>query len=316
MNGTAALKFAFLGVLIAFAFWNGGSAPARAPAYGPASAQSIERASAAIAFEAVNRTDQPHQSAPAGSPPPEIGAAVALAQDAETGEVFFEKGTRMRRPIASLTKLMTALIARERLRADDVITLRESAVRQEGIAGGFAVGERFAVSDLVAATLIVSSNDAAYALADANNANENANDANAVGQFISAMNEKARAIGMFETHFEDSTGLSPFDQSTAEDLSRFARHLFTYDRELFARTAAPKVFIRERTTGARRALVNITSFAGAPAFLGGKTGFTDEAAGNLLSLWQDNGRTYLIIVLGTEDRFGDTEKLYTWITNR
>ena len=325
-NSATPLKFLFVAVLFLGALWGGGVGALRTPASSlsrvAASVPDVISSTLAVTSGPVSDVVSEGMTTESAvlELPPEVGAAVVAIEELTNGERVVSKDTFMRRPIASLTKLMTAVVAQEYFSPDKEITFTDAAIAQEGAAGGFAKDERFSAHDLIAAALAVSSNDAAYALAGTRS--ESAADPNPhtisesanVEGFVNAMNEKAHMLGMSETHFEDATGLSPLNQSTAEDLSRLARYLWAYQPSLLKRTAAPSIAIREHTSGGRRILKNINFFAGRDEFLGGKTGFIDESSGNLVSVWQHENKVYLIIVLGTEDRFGDTERLWWWIT--
>ena len=83
--------------------------------------------------------------------------------------------------------------------------------------------------------------------------------------------------------------------------------------ELLAITRESEVEITEKTSTLKRKLVAINQFAGSEEFLGGKTGFTDEASGNLVSLFRLHDRPFLIIVFGTDDRFGETARIRDWL---
>lgn len=198
-------------------------------------------------------------------------------------------------PIASLTKLMTAAIAAEKLPASQKIIFNDKIIATEGNAGGFRTGEVFLVFDLIKALMSVSSNDAAMALAEFYGYQE----------FINAMQLKAADLGMRNTTLFDPTGLSFLNQSTIADLEKLVNYVFSRYPEIFQISRQPKVII-----GGNRQLLNINELAGEKNFIGGKTGFTDDANGNLISLFKDSsGETILIIVLGTDDRFGETRKL-------
>lgn len=208
-------------------------------------------------------------------------------------------------PLASLTKLMTAVVALEELDRNKIVKISPAAVAAEGPAGNLEVDEEYTVFDLLRAMLVVSSNDAAQAIAEFYG----------LPDFISAMNKKALALGMRETNFADATGLSFLNQSNAEDLSKLAKYIYNQHPEILEITKGKSVKIMDFSKNKVTELLNINNFAfnGHPDFLGGKTGFTDQAGGNLLSIFDYNGKKVLVIVLGTEDRFGETEKLYNWV---
>ena len=204
-------------------------------------------------------------------------------------------------PIASVTKLMTTLVARKLMAETETITMDEEAIAAHGEAGDFKTGEKFRASDLVQAMLLVSSNDAAKALAD--HYGEEA--------FVAEMNRLAVDIGMTNTIFVDATGLSARNLSTSNDLSRLVRFIWSEDPGIFAITRLPYANIIDIDGGRSRKLNNINFFAGRSNFLGGKTGQIPDSNGNLVSIFNlpDKSSPVIIIVLGAEDRFKETEKI-------
>jgi len=217
----------------------------------------------------------------------------------EGGKVAFGWETEKRWPIASLTKLMTALVAFENISPKEVITITEEAIEIEGVSGNFAAGEKFKLNDLVKAMMLVSSNDAAGAISF-HFGEDN---------FLASMNKKALELGMTNTNFVDPTGLSFKNQSTVNDLIRLTDYIRETQPEILAVTRKPKDVITEVRTGKKRTIVNINTFAGRSDFLGGKTGSTPEAGGNLISVFKVAGEPKTIIVLGADDKFAETEKI-------
>ncbi|MEK7192270.1 MAG: serine hydrolase [Patescibacteria group bacterium] len=234
-------------------------------------------------------------------PAPEIKASAAIAKELFSPTVFFELNTDQEWPIASLTKLMTAVVALEKIGGGQPITISETAVATEGVSGNFNIGETYAVNDLVSALMGVSSNDAAAALAEFYFDSKQKDLAN-------EMERKAKRLGMGNTRLTDSTGLSPLNQSTIGDLEKLVKYIFKQHPEIFAASRQKEVRIGNRL------VMNINKFADRPDFLGGKTGYTDEANGNLISIFNYNEKPILIIVLGSDDRFRETEKLYDYFT--
>ncbi len=235
---------------------------------------------------------------------PPVESEAALVADLQTGEIYFDHGANRRWPIASITKLMTAVVALETVNQDDVVALGEDdfPVGDSSIAKSVIAGESYAVKDLITTMLVVSSNAAAEAVA------------NHVGraEFLRRMNATAAAWGMHDTYFADPTGLSSADQSTALDLRRLALKIYEAHPEIFQTTRKLKVTIYEASSKKKQTLQNINQFAGEPWFVGGKTGYTDDANGNLLTVFTQDRRPVIAVVLGTADRFGETDKLMTW----
>lgn len=235
---------------------------------------------------------------------PEMRTQSAVAKLLHPDFDFYLLNQSGRWPLASLTKLMTAVVAFEDLDRNQVIKISPTAVAAEGPAGNLEVDEEYAVFDLLKAMLVVSSNDAAQAIAEFYGPD-----------FVAVMNKKALALGMRETSFADATGLSFLNQSNAEDLSKLAKYIYNQRPEILEITRQKSAKIMDLSKNKVTELLNINNFAfnNHPDFLGGKTGFTDQAGGNLLSIFDHNGKKVLVIVLGTENRFGETEKLYNWV---
>jgi D-alanyl-D-alanine carboxypeptidase len=233
---------------------------------------------------------------------PKLSVQAASVSDLDRDTILYEIGSGKRWPIASLTKLMTALLVAETFPFDEIVSITDHAVSTEGVSGGFIAGEQFTVTDLLSAMLVASSNDAAVALADRYGYEE----------FVRAMRSRAVELGMRDTNFADPAGLSPVNQSTIRDLATLIHYLAASHPKILAAAREGKVQITETSTGKTRELSGTNEFANRSGFVGGKTGFTDEARGNLISLFSHDGNRLLVIVLGTEHRFSATDALYKW----
>ncbi|MBA2506475.1 MAG: D-alanyl-D-alanine carboxypeptidase, partial [Thermoleophilaceae bacterium] len=166
-------------------------------------------------------------AAPAAAAPPPVRAPSAIVVDAATGEVLYEKNTRDRRQIASTTKLMTALLTRERAKPADVFTAAPYSAGAAESKINLRRGERMKVGDLFTALMLESANDAAATLAEGI--------AGSRAAFVRAMNERAEELGLEDTSYANPIGFDdPQNYSTAADLARLARKLME-DRG-FART--------------------------------------------------------------------------------
>ncbi len=233
---------------------------------------------------------------------PKITARVATITLLNPGKQLLEFNPEKRHPIASITKLITSVIAADFVGFQKQVTLDENDIDQEGTMGDFKTGEIYTIGDLVKAMLITSSNDAAFAIAKFYG----------YKNFMDAMRDKISWLGMESTTVYDPTGLSQLNQSTAYDLQTLALHLIKKYPHLLELSHDKETEISEIKTGTKKVIKNINKFAGNLDFLGGKTGYTDEAGGNLLSIFDYEGNKILIIVLGADDRFGETEALYEW----
>lgn len=240
-------------------------------------------------------------------PPPELGVEAALLADVRSGEAYVTLDPEKRWPLASVTKLMTATLALRSLLKEQSVTLTHNdfSPSDNSISRKLGDGESYTISDLLSATLVASSNEAAEALA------------NAYGRegFIKELNAIARAWGMEETHFADPAGLSIANQSTAHDLQKMVQRMYVEYPEVFEISRKPRANITELGSKKRITLPSNNLFAGRADFVGGKTGYTDDARGNLISLFTHERRPILVVVLGTDDRFGETEKLMEWFRN-
>ena len=234
--------------------------------------------------------------------PPILQAQAALVSDLQSGEVFFGFNINRRWPLASLTKLVAAAVAWDNLSPQNTLILDSSDFSVVNRSSTLALGGRFTENDLFKAMLVVSSNEATEALAGSYGRDN----------FIARMMNYIANWNLNDTHFDDPTGLSSSDQSTIFDLKQLTFHLWNDYPYIFKITRTPSVYVTELNSGRRLLLQNINSFAGKPDFLGGKTGYTDDAIGNLLSVFSYKGRPVLIIVLGTTDRFGETQALLKW----
>lgn len=234
--------------------------------------------------------------------PPYIQAKAALVADLKTGERFFSSNIGIRWPMASLTKLMTAAVVSRNIALNQSTTLQEKDFDLESTSDDLKVGERYSVGDLRVAMLVESNNEAAEALADFYG----------YSKFMSAMNAQAAEWGLNDTYFDDPAGLSVSNQSSVDDLTNFMGRIYSQYPEVLKITSKQSAYITELNSRRHILIQNINNFAGQSDFLGGKTGYTDEASGNLISVFAYKRQPILIIVLGTEDRFGDTQKLLDW----
>lgn len=237
------------------------------------------------------------------NPPPSFGAAAVSVYDLSAERTLLERESERRWPIASITKLMTAAISFETLAPDTKVVITERAVATEGRAGNLAVGEIFRAEDLIRIMLMTSSNDAAVALSGAVN----------YDAFIDKMRIKSFDLKMSGATFADPTGLSVLNQAKASDLKKLIIYISEKHPKILEITAQPTAEVTDLKSGAKRLIISTNRFAGEKDFLGGKTGYTDESNGNLLSLFRHNGKKILIIIFGSKDRFGDTEKLLGWV---
>lgn len=240
----------------------------------------------------------------------DLKAKSALIMKINTGEIIFEKNIHSRLPLASLTKLMTALVAEEMRDLEILIPITKDAVLQEGDSG-LIINEKFKASVLRDLMLLGSSNDAAYALADGLGGS--------VEQFVKQMNKEAEKLGLSDSVFANPTGLDinnetePGAIGTAFDLSKLSLFILKNYSYIFDITTKKEaVFLSE--SGLSHKIENTNELVlEIPGLIGGKTGFSDLGGGNLLIIADISfNEPYLFIVLGStyEGRFEDMKKLY------
>lgn len=221
--------------------------------------------------------------------PPRITAPSAILVEPATGDVVYARRADVRRPIASTTKLMTALLALERLSLDDVLVQAPYRGSPGESIAGFRGGERVTVRDELRALLVTSANDAAATLAVRISGSR--------ARFVRAMNARAKALGLSDTSYANPVGLDDAkNYSSAADLVKLALVLRT--KAFFrATTNLPRVTIRSgafpRTFSNRNALVRTT-----PVVNGVKTGHTNRAGYVLVGSASRAGVTVLAAVLG------------------
>lgn len=252
-------------------------------------------------------TELQEPSAP--SPPPpylleqvELSAESVLIVEMESGMPLYAKNAKEERAVASLTKLMTALLLLEQGNLSRTTFISQEAASIEGSQAKLLSGEELYLDDLLEALLIKSANDAAIAIAQAHSGNTEA--------FVQQMNHRAAVLGMEQTHYQNPHGLDELDHySSAFDLSLLARKLLEY-QQVRPIVGTPKAVITDTTGAFEHELQTTNELLLSPFPISGlKTGTTDEAGQCFIGLMPWKGKEYLIIVLGSENRFQDTKAL-------
>lgn len=233
-----------------------------------------------------------------------VNAPSAYTEDARTRAVIFEKTPDEKRPIASLTKLMTVYLILRDKNLDDVVTIPKDVSTVQG--GGSVVinlvpGDKMTARQLVRAALIPSANDAAITLAVWHSGS--------VNEFVAKMNDTARSLGMESTNFENPTGLDTVGHvSTAQDLALLTHYLL--ENDFFRQTVNTESATITSEKG-RKYPLNTTNelLLNAPSVRGVKTGYTQTAGECLVTLSEREGREVITVVLGSSDRFGESRNM-------
>ena len=243
----------------------------------------------------------------AAASPPDVTGRAWLVQNAATGEVLLRHNERARVPIASITKLMTVLVALAHADLDDLVTVAPGAAAVGGSTINLRAGERLSVRDLVEAALIQSANDAATALAThVGRGSER--------RFVELMNAKARQLGLRETHFVRPDGLdAPGHVSSARDVTKLARVAMN-------RPAVREIVARSSDVAAGRPLSTWNDLLRTfPGVIGVKTGHTSGAGWSQVAAARGRGLTIYATLLGSPTRAqrnSDLAGLLAWGLSR
>lgn len=233
--------------------------------------------------------------------PPEISAQNAILIEANSGEVIYEKNATEKAYPASITKIMTALLAIENGTLDKKVKISQNAAGVEGSSIYLMTGEIISLRDLVYGLMLRSGNDAATAISeDVGGSTDN---------FVMMMNKKAREIGAFNTHFMNPSGLHDENHyTTAEDMALIAMDAMK-NRE-FKQVAATKSWVTDRGDGKYNYFYNknkvVYQYNGGTGI---KIGYTKAAGRTLVASSERDGMELICVVMKAPDWFSDTYKL-------
>lgn len=232
-------------------------------------------------------------------------AKAAILINADTGEVIYEQNSKEKLPMASTTKIMTALLLCENGDMEKQITVTDEMVRVEGSSMGLLAGDKVSFKALLYGMLLASGNDAANVTAYALGGTVNG--------FVKMMNEKAESLGLNNTHFETPSGLDGDEHyTTAEDLANLAR--VCMQNPIFKEAASSKSATLEYGNPPyRRTLTNhnklLKTFDGA---IGVKTGFTKKAGRCLVSAAERDGKLVIAVTLKDPNDWADHTALLNY----
>lgn len=253
---------------------------------------------------------EPHE------PPPALQekAAIAILFEEDGKEkILYQKNIKEKLPIASLTKLMSAMIVIDKYPLDKEVTVSQRAVSTEGESGRLSPGEKISIENLLDLSLLVSSNDAAQALAEV------------IGEkkFVDLMNKKTNEIGLKNTHFANSHGLDAKGNfSTAEDLVLLTQYSILYypkiweilgmkEKKLIGKDNLGREIFHHPRNVARELLDE-------KSVIGAKTGYTEDAGETIILTARAPGNpkgNMVIVILGVGigERIQKAKELYDWV---
>ncbi|GMU74214.1 MAG: hypothetical protein AMXMBFR44_4120 [Candidatus Campbellbacteria bacterium] len=272
-------------------------------------------AAALLAVSFLLKSPEPElQTIEAASTTPQLTvsgleAKAALVLDVRNNRVLYELNADDQLPLASITKILTVLVAHELFPTGTIITITEGALAEEG-ESGLSLGEQWDIDNLLKFVLVTSSNDGAAALRDTYNA---------LGgeAFVPSMDRRARELGLLSFSIRNATGLDASDTlratnyGSARDVATLFLHALREIPDILDATRAGTESVSSLSRVHKVSNTNeiIDSI---PNAVGGKTGFTDAAGGNLvMSFDRDIGSPIIVVVLGSskEGRFTDMQKL-------
>ncbi len=233
---------------------------------------------------------------------PEISAQGVYVVDLPSFTPILERNSHEKFYPASTTKIITAMVAYDIYKPDDIITIKR--IINDGQIMGLVPGEKITVENLLYGILVHSANDAAYALADNFGYNN----------FIKLMNKKAQELKMEKSYFVNPAGYDDEKQLTTPfDLALAARK-FIANKYLAKFVATKEIIISDVDFKIFHKLSNINKLLGEIQGVGGlKTGYTENAGENLISFYKKNNHQYIIVILKSQNRFEDTKNIINWI---
>ncbi|MBI2103464.1 D-alanyl-D-alanine carboxypeptidase [Candidatus Woesebacteria bacterium] len=245
---------------------------------------------------------------------PVLSGQAILALDLDSGVTLYKKNPDFQVLPASTTKIITALVAMDYYDPESELVVSNEPI--DGQKMGLIQGEKIKVRDLLYGLLVYSANDAAEVLAKNYCAPRSLGEVGLCGRdsFVSVMNKKAQELGLRNTKFINPSGLDGnFHYSTARDLAIVSAEAM--ENPFFAQIVSTKqITVKSTDQKIVHKLTNINELLGkVDGVLGVKTGWTENARENLVTYIERDGKKVIIALLGSQDRFGETEELVNWI---
>ncbi|MFH1186718.1 MAG: hypothetical protein V1697_00935 [Candidatus Levyibacteriota bacterium] len=240
---------------------------------------------------------------------PYISAQGAVIMDPETKVVLYAKNPNLRFSSASTTKIMTALTSLEAFKLEDILTVHVPTT--DGSILRLKQDEKMTFENLLYAMLLPSANDAAFTVAQ--------NYPGGVESFVDQMNKNAKEWFLYNTHYEDPSGLDDGNYTTSVDLARLAS-VAKKDPIISKVVSTKEKVITDITGNSVYRLENLNKLLGINGVDGIKTGFTEEAGQVLVTsktyydLNENKNRVVIVIVMGSQDRFYDTQILLNLVS--
>ncbi len=234
---------------------------------------------------------------------PTITSAAVIVQGLDDNFPYLRVNTERVWPLASLTKLLTAVVVVENVGTDKNIPISSSTATDEGTAGNLLGGEVYNSGDLLKIMLLASSNGAAEAFS------------HFVGdtKFVGMLMAKAQAIGMKNTVVYDASGWNDGNATTASDVLALLKYILANHPEILSWTRLTSFMAQPVNSNRINIVTNIDQLSGRPDFLGGKTGTSPKAGENLATILSFRNEHLAAVILGSDARYNELDNILAWI---
>lgn len=235
--------------------------------------------------------------------PTQINSDAGIFLDTKSGKILLAKDKDTRLPMASTTKMMTAILAVKNLELERIVTVTSLQTRPLDTTMGLSVGDRISVLELLHGLLITSGSDASTVLAKEVAGSEE--------QFVALMNEEASYLGLKNTQFTNSVGYdNPNHYSTAYDLAKLGK-VFMLNKTLVD-IVAKSSYTATSESGEKYLLTNTNKLLNGSTYRGIKTGTTYGAGECLVSLYENGDQKIIGVLLNSPARFSETTGIIEW----
>ncbi len=235
----------------------------------------------------------------------EINAESFLATNLSDESILLNKNSNYFYPIASITKLMNAVIVLENIDLNERITITSQMLEPYGHSPSIFLGLNISAENLLKASLIQSVNDAAESLTYF------------IGKekFINLMNEKAKELEMSDSLFVDPHGLSPLNRSTTNDINKLLKYIYLNHPEILEITKNDNFYLPD-CSGRFLKFKNLNNFHLNSNFIGGKTGYLPEARQTFASIFNVKDNLISVVLFKSTNRQNDVSKIINWLESR
>jgi D-alanyl-D-alanine endopeptidase (penicillin-binding protein 7) len=237
-----------------------------------------------------------------------ITAKAYLVGDIDTGTVYIEHNPSEVLPVASMSKLVTAIVSTDTLSPTTTVLITSSETDVATDTSHIGAGETFTSHELLYPLLLNSSNIAAEALASSTDR----------AHFLYLMSGYAQVVGASTAFFADPSGLSPNNVASPRDMFALAQYIYKYRPDIFELTRIQKISVATTTDHGAHVFFSIHPFVTDPRFVGGKTGHTDAAGDTMLTILHiaNHNLAFIVLGAGNGERTHDTQLLIAQVADK